>query len=181
VADEKGFHKAHCDVCDRKTWHYKESGGQNPHCTHHSNWTPGRKRHVPDIMVQGGLGKAKPAEPTEREIRIANKLDMSMWRNAEERYKSHVRMDNASGLFSNASPATAKDPDKTYCSFCGDAVDAIHRLTEKKPVIRKVIDTYKDATGEVVVQEKVVTRVETVHACPNCCLNIRKPIVVRSV
>lgn len=176
----QGFHKAECNVCNRATWHYKQ--GNAVHCSDHSDYKPGRKHQIVGSMMLANL--TKPVEAmNERELRIANRLDRSLWRHAEERSKVSVVIgdeDWAKGLFED-NPVQL-DPDKLYCSFCGDVIEKIHTTSERKPVIRRIVDAYRDeTTGEVVQVEKVMSRVETIHACPNCCLNIRKPVTVRRV
>jgi hypothetical protein len=177
MATAQGFHKAHCTVCNRKTWHYAEAGSSGKaKCTDHSDYVVGRKHAIVGNMMLADFSKPVH-QPTERELKLANKLDMSMWRSAEDR-KSHVYVDADWATFPNS---PEKDPNKLYCSFCGSEVDQVNQLTERKPVIRKVQDTYRNDSGEIIIQEKVVSRMETVHACPNCVLQIRKPITVRTV
>jgi hypothetical protein len=173
-----GFHKTECSLCQRTTWHYKE-GDKPAHCTNHSTWNPNRRHAVVGTVMQAQLTRTVQA-PTERELRIANRLDMDLWRHAEEQRKTCVDItQSAQGIF--PVDTTVRDPDKLYCTFCGDEVDQVRVTTERKPVVRVKIDTYKDTSGEVHVQERVVTRAETIHACPNCCLRVRKPIVARRV
>lgn len=174
------FHKADCITCGRKTWHFKD-GDKPARCTDHSNFTPGQQRkHLADI-VQGGSLYSRKELPTEREIRIANRLDRTLWRMSEEKRIAQVDVsgeDWAAGLFEEM---PTLDPSKTYCSFCNEPVDKINTLTERKPTIRMIDETYLDSEGQLQVQTKVTSKVETQHACPKCVLNIRKPIVVRKV
>lgn len=175
-----GFHKAFCSLCNRETWHYK-MGDKPVTCSDHSNWT-GRKHTIATHAVQTTLQTIEP--PTEREIRIANRLDRSMWRIGEHRKIASIDISDeawAAGLFDDAEPVPQLDPDKLYCSFCGDPVEKIRVTQEKKPVIRRVMETYKTEGGDVIMQEKVTSRAEEVNACPKCCLKIRKPIEVRRV
>ncbi len=182
----RGFHHVECDLCQRVTWHYY-SGANNeiPHCTNHSDWKPGvRKPSVRDSTIIVGSLRNKPVHtaPSERELRIINRIDMKLWRTAEVR-KSSVDIDDcewAAGLFDGDDPQP-KDPNKLYCTFCGTEVDHVHVTTEKKPKIRTVIETYKDGAGDIHVEEKVISQADTVYACPNCVLQVRKPIYVRRV
>jgi hypothetical protein len=177
----QGFHKAHCELCQRNTWHYKQ--GNTVNCSDHSAWTkPVPNRKIEGNIVMGTMGKSKPEPMTETAMRIANRLDRSLWSHAEERSKVSVVIGDeawAKGLFED-NPVKL-DPDKLYCTFCGDEIDRIHVTSERKPVIRKIIDAYKDESGEIHQIEKVISRVETIHACPNCCLKVRRPITVRRV
>ena len=181
---KQGFHFAICDLCAKDTWHYKMADHTAAVCTNHSNYDS-KKKHAVRIndhtMVIAHLTPEHAEAPSERELQIANQLNRSLWRNAEERNTGVCVSDEewAKDLFPNA--PQPRDPNKLYCSFCGDAVDQIAVITEKKPTITRTVDAYKDASGTVVMQEKVVTRMETVNACPRCCLKVRRPIVVRRV
>jgi hypothetical protein len=184
----QGFHKAECNICKRETWHYKE-GDQIARCSCHSAY-PNRVmrqqyENSKNSTIQGGslYSRLGSELPTEREIKIANRLDRSLWSFAEERRNSRVVLDSpwAQDIFADSEPVKPLNPDKLNCTFCGVETDKINSLTEKKAVICKVMDTYKTADGEVQIREKISSRVETVHACPNCCLQVRKPIVVRRV
>jgi hypothetical protein len=74
------------------------------------------------------------------------------------------------------------DPNITRCHFCGTEIkDKLTAMAECKPVIRMVTEAYKDSSGVLQTREKVTSRVETIHACKDHVLEIRKPIVVRTV
>lgn len=164
-----GYHKAECATCNKETWHYTSELGQTICCYHSNNMVKGRAT----------------SEVKSQAVRIAGRLDLTLWRVAEDRKTTKVDISNevwAKDIFADApESATAFDPNKNYCSFCGAVVDQIHTTTEKKPVITMRTDVYRDSSGEVQIQEKVTSRAETIHACPDCCLNIRKPITVRRV
>jgi hypothetical protein len=169
-----GFSKQLCSDCGKKTWHYKE-GDKPSRCSCKDQPIPANG------IVQGGSMYSRKELPTEREIRIANRLDRSMWQVAEQRRTSQVDITDepwAAGLFADA---VLPDPNKLYCSFCqAEITNKIDMLTEKKPVIRKVLDAFK-VGDEIALRERVMSRAEEVRACPNCILQIRKPIVVRTV
>lgn len=185
----KGFHDVYCDDCGGVTIHYKSGASDNagkqvpPHCTNHSKWD-GRKHAVASHVIPIDLNKIAP---TEIELRRANRLDMSMWRSAEER-KCQVQVDGAEWgfLFGDLAYDVSddkdkpRDVDKIYCSFCGLETDTLHLTSEKKPKIRFKQEIIKRG-DDFEVKEKAVTSVETINACPNCSLNIRKPINVRIV
>jgi hypothetical protein len=181
---KRGFHKAFCDMCQRDTWHYKTADHTLASCCNHSNWEAG-KSHVRvegSTLVVAKLTKDHGEPPTERELRITNKLDANLWRFAEEKRTSQVDISSepwAENLFDDAAPM--RDPSKIYCTFCNNEVQKIDLLTERKPIIRKTQDAYRDSSGQIVLQERITTRMETINACPNCCLKVRKPIVVRVV
>lgn len=175
--------KKHCDVCNKETWWTTSPGATSSHCTDHSNWTPNRKHAVVGAIMQARLSPVHEA-PSERELRIANRLDRSLWKHAEQRNACSVYIGDqewAKDLFPVDPAPVTLNPDKVYCTFCGKETDKINTLSEKKAFIRKVIETYRTGDGEIVMREKVTTRTETLHACPEHCLEIRKPIVVRRV
>jgi hypothetical protein len=181
---KRGFHKAFCDLCQREVWHYKSADHTAASCSNHSNWEAGKHR----VRVEGStlivakLTKDHGEAPTERELRVANALDKSLWQFAEEKRTSQVDISSeawAENIFDDAPPM--RDPNKTYCTFCGTEVQKIDLLTERKPIIRKTEDAYRNASGEIVIQERITTRMETINACPNCSLKVRKPVVVRIV
>lgn len=183
MADTRGFYKTDCSICNKETWHYKSASAQHGHCTNHSPWDPKRKHaKITENIGQGSLYNTRQL-PTEYELRIANKLDRSLWQHAELVRRSSVVVDDdwAKGLFPDSVTSTVKDPDKVYCSFCGAETQRIDILTERKPVIRRVTEARRTDDGEVVMQERIISKTEEKHACPNCVLQIRKPVVVRRV
>ena len=168
------FTKQDCTKCGKKTWHYKE-GDKPARCS-----CEVKTAEVQGI-IQGGSMYSRKELPTEAEIRRANRLDRSMWQVAEERRSSQLDVSNeawAAGLFSDAD---FPDPNKEHCTFCGAEIkDQVNTLQEKKPRI-VVKDIPVKIGDEITIQRKVTSQVETLKACPNCVLNIRKPIVVRTV
>lgn len=164
-----GYHKQHCDVCAKETWHYTSQLNEVICCIH------------TNCLVRGG----STTEVKSPKVAIAGRLDRTMFRIAEDRRSTKVDVsgeDWADDLFTEEEKqAPALDPSQVRCSFCNTPTDYMQTLTEKKAVIRKVQDMYKDTAGEVHITERVVSKSETVHACPNCVLNIRRPIVAHIV
>lgn len=187
LVDSKGWHKRMCQLCQKYTWWYKSPDEEPIHCTNHSAWT-GKKHIVVEkesnhVQVVAQFAPVYNT-PSEKELQIANKLDRKLWANAEEKRKSEVvvtDLDWAQDLFPDAEPSGMKDPDKLYCSFCGKETPYTQATSENRPKMRYVQDVYKDASGELHIKEKAVVTSEKVNACPNCSLNIRKPIQVRTV
>jgi hypothetical protein len=179
---KRGFHKALCDLCAKPTWHYKEADQHAATCCNHSNYVAGRRKtRVSDnTIIVAHLTKTHPDPPSEKELRIANRMNTHVLAHID-RKKARVALDQpwAKGMF-DAAPKM-RDPSKTYCTFCRNEVQQIDLTTERKPKISRTQEAYKDATGAVVIQDRIVTQMETLNACPNCCLNIRRPIVVRRV
>jgi hypothetical protein len=166
------FGKRDCGTCLRPTYHYKGK------CTDHSEWNPNREHvDVRNVVFRPG-SEEETAKP--RAIR----MDMSLWKLTSERRKSQVDISSeawAAGLFPDDPDTPTVKPGQVACSFCGQGVDLINALMEKKPVIRRVMNAYRDDDGEVHIQERVTSRAETVHACKDCCLQIRKPVVAHVV
>lgn len=176
---QRGFQKAYCDLCNRVTYWYKEAGKAPAHCTDHSNWHKGM-RHADTSEASFMLANLspKPEAPTEGELRRAN----MMLRNAETVTRKRPSLEGydwAADLF----PAMpVRDPNKLYCSFCGNPVDVVNvTLGRSKPLVRKTEQVYKDSTGGIHVHERVTVQVAEVQSCPNCIVQVRNPIVVRVV
>lgn len=171
----------YCDVCQRNSIWY------DGHCTRHSNWKQGAKHPVPDVMILMKL-KDTPKEPTEAEFRRMNRLERKLLTVSDNSQAQVLMPDWAYGYF-GVDPKDlrddqrVKDPSKTYCTFCGNEVDEINRLTEKtKPRVRFTNEPVMDPkTREIHTQRKVQVYSETLNACPNCVLQIRKPITVQRV
>ncbi len=178
------FHKAHCDKCAKETWHYIDRSALNPkaHCCDCPPSEAERKRmdRVKDATVV--LAQLTPIheQPTEGEIAVANRLDRSLWGNAEDRIaREYVDQEFAQRHIPPAEKVN--NPLQTVCSFCGAPTDKILSTSERKTMIQKKIKVYKDADGNIQQQEQVIAKLETVHACSNCVVNIRKPVVIRRV
>jgi hypothetical protein len=159
------YRQVFCETCQKDTWHL------GTRCTYHTS----------NILQTGGSSTG--------EIRTAavhtGRLDRSFWRNAESHTKQcGVVIEDeewAKQLFGDEPEQPVATPDQLTCSFCGTPVDHINSLTEKKPVIQFRRDVWKDSNGEVQIQERMTSRAETHHACPNCSLQLRRPIAVRRV
>lgn len=164
-----GYHTQHCDTCNKSTWHYTSQLGQVICCIH-SN-----------CLVRGG----STTEVKSPKVAIAGRLDRTMFRIAEDRRSTKVNVTDeawAEDLFSEEEKQELPlAPNQLRCSFCNAVTDYMQTLTEKKAVIRKIEDMHKDVSGKVHITERIVSRTETVHACPNCVLNIRRPIVAHIV
>lgn len=170
------FQERACDLCNRKTWWYGD------HCTNHSVWKPGVKHAVPDVMVLMKL-RDTPKEPTEEEFRRMNRMDRKVMNFAgDKRAQVAVSQELTDAVFGK-DDGVPFDLDKTYCSYCGSPVEQIDLTTSKiKPHIRFSSEPYMDPdTHEIKELRKINVISETLHACPKCCLNIRKPIIVQRV
>ena len=185
AAPKGRFHKGFCNLCQRNTWHYKGAGANDKaHCTDHSDWPSKIGRStlaVKDAIIVTAQLTPIHETPTEGTVRAMNKLNKSLWRNASDRIARYYGDDEWLTGGNDVQETQAPDPDKHYCSFCGNETAQIKLTTEKRPKLKKVIETSLDADNNVVITEKAVVGTETVHACPNCIVNIRKPIVVRRV
>ena len=185
--DKKGWHGRFCEICNRQTWWYKGPDQEPVHCTYHSAWIKGVKHAVVEkesnhVQV---LAQFSPVfvTPTEQELRIANKMDRKLWANSEAKHKSEVSVTDqewAKDLFGDVI-TEVKDPDKLYCSFCGNETPYAQTTSENRPKMRFVQDIFTNSDGEPCVREKAVVISEKVNACRNCCLEIRKPVTVRVV
>lgn len=179
-----GFHDAFCDTCAGVTIHYKGHGSNDQvHCSVcFAKEDAGRKQKLlqdsSHIIQNGTMGKRPFEAPTEGELRRLNKMNRLMLRAAEQPIADRVYLDDLDWDSPTEAPL---DPDKAYCSFCGDQTERLNLTTERTPKIRKRIEVWKDSNGEVQTKEKVHAVIETVYACPKCCLNIRKPITVHRV
>lgn len=179
------FQDRYCDICDRKTLWY------GTHCTQHSAWKPGVTHPVAVLRSSLGMSKELPIPPTERELRQMNRIQRKLLSISDHR-QDHVEVDYswayAAVGIDPEDAATARtnelrDPNKTYCTFCGAEVDYINVLSERgKPRIRFSDEIVMDAdTREVHSYRKVQVFSEKLNACPKCVLNIRKPITVQRV
>lgn len=169
MAKRRGsYHKAECLTCNKETWHYKSALGKVS-CTVHESKL---------VQVAGDTVN----EVKGPQVHIAGKLDRSLWRHAtpSQRGVSVTNEDWAQAMFPPELEKPQLDPNQVYCSFCGGVTDQINTLMEKKPVIRRIMQGVMIG-DEVVMQERVTSKIETVHACPNCVLEVRRPIVVRRV
>lgn len=179
------FQDRFCDLCQKTTIWYET------HCTNHSNWKQGIKHVVPEIMVMGSIGNRKDTrEPTEAEFRRINRMERKLLKVADDKQAGWVTADDAwaYGYFGmdptdRVGDDEIKDPSKTYCTFCGAEVDHINLLTEKgKPRIKFSDEVVMDPeTREIHTQRRLSVFAETLNACPNCVLKIRKPITVQRV
>lgn len=184
--DKKGFHELPCDLCQRTTWHYKPEGEGSATCCNHSpvDCSPqGRLKEHPIPAITGGTNLH--AGPSDSQLRRLNRLDMGLWRSAENR-KTQLQVSApwAQDLFGPdpfAAPVKESKPGQLYCTFCGVEVSYLAVLSEKNAKIRFIREPYKDAAGDIQVRERVVSMTEELHACPDCVLNIRKPVIVRRV
>lgn len=187
----KGFHQASCLVCGKDTLHYKDETPYPAACTvctkqGNAEFVARRKALGETVSVTNVIDPNAPKPPTDGEFRRLNQLDRSMWRSAEER-TSHVHvpddMEWAFDLsgFASDKPTAPKDPDKYYCTFCGRETPYLQLLKETKPKVKKVVNHYRNGAGDLITEEKVITSVERIQACPDCSLNVRKPIPVRFV
>lgn len=177
-----------CAICNKETWHYKPIGSAKPHCTQHSDWCRGLKHANPEKEVSI-IAKMRevPENPSEWELRKANRMDQSLFRLADDRvtnpkYASMAGYDWVDELFDQAEEDNPRDPDKTYCTFCGTEVDYVNLTSEKRPRIRKRLRVVKNEDGDdITIDDEIEVKVETINACPNCCLKVRKPIAVQRV
>lgn len=205
---KQGFHKLECSKCNCKTWHYKEASATSARCTEHLDCSKcgktwyGDHVYCPDcqkeklddinnnIVITARMTEELPKEADPRELKIANRLDRTPWMISEERRiadtaqvlveDSEQWVQREMSNFPKESD-TPRDPGKIYCSFCGVEIDQLRVTTERKPTIKITTEAYKDDNGEIHLVEKYVSKVETIHACPEHCLQIRKPIAVRIV
>lgn len=164
----RGWHKQNCVTCGKETWHYQV---KNVSCCVHC---------VPSNNLVGG---AATREVKAKAVRIANKLDRTLWAISTERRENSAVIPAALGaqLFSDSEPTVTLDPNKVTCTFCGAQVDHMNVLTEKKAKIRIVEKKFINSAGELDVQRKVTSQQQIEKACPNCCLKVQKPIVARIV
>lgn len=178
------FNKRDCELCQRTTWHRtvrRPNGDEHTYCLDHSEYVKGR-RHV--IVKDAVSGLHDIQKPSELELRIANRLDRTMWNVAELKRASTVDVSNedwVDALFADEKQQPTRDPNKMYCSFCHSEIDKVNTLSERKAVIKRIEEPYRNSAGEIAFQEKIVSKVEDFHACPNCVLQVRNPIVVRRV
>lgn len=154
-----------CAECKTDTWHYKQANGTIKCCVHDNN------------LVQGSTDPALPKINYSKHV--GNKLDMSMWRGGLPANAKFVDPTKYSKYFPGEE-STEVEPGKLYCTHCGSPVDHITKLSESKPRIRKFSEPVKIGDN-IVFREKVSVVAEEVHACQKCVLQIRKPIVLRTV
>jgi hypothetical protein len=170
------FHKADCSTCKKTTWHFRESGIALAHCC---DCAPKHDADVKDAITMIAQLTPVAEAPTEGQIRQQNRLDRSLWRNAEV-VKTRVYIDGDWGVERDVTADKPLDVDHNTCSFCNKPIDQIHTTSEKTAKIFKRLTPVRIA-GEVVVEEQIMRKIQEVHACPNCIVNIRKPIIVRRV
>jgi hypothetical protein len=175
-----GFYFLECADCQKVTTHYKGHGNNDVlHCT--SKQHPGYTAPIAEGTIQMGSMNNKPhmEAPTEGELRRLNRMDRTLWRSAEERKHRVYAPQDISDQFNQIAE---KHMVGLTCKFCNAPVDEITKISEKKATIRKYTDSYRDEfSGEIVMTEKVTSRLEEIHACKNCSLKIQKPIHVRRV
>lgn len=171
MADNGTYYKAMCATCNKETWHYKPFESHNAvHCCVHSNNQVAGK-------ATNSINKPKAL--------ATGKLDMTLWERGMQERKNRIPLEGP--LWATVTEDLKqenphpKDPSKTYCTHCGAEVDSLHTTSEKKPLIRYSQTVYRDVDDKLVIQETVVSQLQTINACPNCCLKIRKPITVRTV
>jgi len=177
---KRGFQKAFCDVCNRITEWYKEAGSAPAHCTDHSAWKAGAKR-VDVSKAIATLAQLVPVveAPQEWEVRRMNRMLRSA-DSVKSRGASLAGHDWASDIFSDLPEQQPLRPGQVYCTFCKKPTDQVNLTTERKPKITKteVMDRIGD---EFTMRERVMVKVTEIHACPDCVVNVRNPIVVRTV
>lgn len=187
-AENKGlFRKADCALCQRKTWHFRGNAlADKEHCCEHSDWSKDMRKPVSVNDAIAVVAQLSPTveRPTEGQIREQNRLNKALWRNASDRIARYYGDESDAEWLGRETPVgkdELPDPDKHFCTFCKMETPFIKLTTEKKPKIRRIQDEHLNADGSVEITERVMVTTETVHACPNCIVNIRKPIVVRRV
>jgi hypothetical protein len=169
-----GFWKQDCDRCERKTWWSNSTS--KAHCTE----CPSKYLNQPAGSI---IGAKVPETAKDWEIKRANRMDLSLWNTTQERRVTQVDISNedwAADLFADAPTLPKLEPGQMLCSWCRKVIDATNSLSEKRPVIRVKQEAIEGPNGPE-LREKVYSRVETVHACSEHYLQIRKPITVRTV
>lgn len=175
------FSDVYCEPCGRITIHYKP-GDAPAHCCKSASHPGSKPIELPAIIKQGSANNSVEVKaPTEAELKRLNTIDRSLWPDhSKRRYISGPKWQSVFTEMKGNSVAL-KDITKDYCKFCGNEIDSLHTTAEKKPLIRFGTTAYHDADGNLVIQEKVTSQVITIKACPNCSLQVRKPITVRIV
>lgn len=172
--------KQFCKLCQRETYH-SQWFPHDPTCNEHSDWKPGKKRSLPDTMMLMRL-TPEHKSPTEAELRRMNRMEKTMLRAADSRHQvSLAGYDWAEQIFERDPDTENLDPDKVYCSYCGRPTQRLDLTRENKPRVRFRNIPVMDSDGNVELQEKMEVVATTVNACPDCCLNVRKPITVQRV
>ena len=170
-----GFWKQDCEKCGRKTWW--SNSAAKAHCTE----CPSRFLQQPADSV---IGAKVPEIPKEWEIRRANKLDRSLWKITQERKITQVDISSegwAKDIFADEPELPALEPGQMRCSWCGRVIDSTNSLSERRPFIRIMHEPVEGPDGSIELRQKVTSKIQDVHACPDHYLQIRKPITVRTV
>lgn len=111
------------------------------------------------------------------------RLQKSMLRAADSKFSgvSLAGYEWAEGMFDRDPDSDKLDPNQIHCSFCGRPTEKLDLTSERKPQIRTRVDHHQHSDGTIEIREHVEASSETLHACPDCCLQIRKPITVQRV
>jgi hypothetical protein len=67
------------------------------------------------------------------------------------------------------------------CSFCNASLEGVTTTREKQSRTFRTWDAEMLPTKEIIINEKYISTVREVKACPDCCLKVKKPIVARVV
>jgi hypothetical protein len=153
----RGFHKADCESCGKKTWRYAQSDcNVLPECTH------GKVRTLQSNVIPPPVGKdytPVPHPPLERVIKhVGTVLDA----------------EDTEAIFGKTRhTVTPHDLCKLRCSYCGTDVDHILATeANTKSEIGTVHETVQIG-NRVEYREKLIHKSGRVVACPACVGNVK--------
>lgn len=168
-----GWHRRHCEKCNTETWH------ADVHCVVCLGNTKCEKHGI--LLHSCFTCNMKPSV-VEVRGKKADSLTQKMLRNAERR---QTQIDLSDDLLvwgldvMQTAPVDSemRDPDKHYCTFCGAETAQINLTKETRTKIKREVHATKDnLTGIVSIEEAYRAQLEKVQACPNCSLEVQKPV-----
>ena len=150
-----------CQVCKRVTVHINKS------CFDHSDWPKVELKPEYDPRLVKYVTKA-PSQDV-KPVAYATKIVLS------ERVKPTL---DALLDMDLSAMVPVRDPNKHYCSFCGDEVPQ-SRLTIGTGSLRKIFQTeiIKNSAGKIIdFRDKMIHTTDKLKACPEHCLLIKPTI-----